>query len=162
MRVLSIVEDSIVDGQGLRTTIFLAGCTHYCRGCHNPESWRIDGGIEMSIDEIMSQVNRNPLNDISFSGGEPMLQIKELILLAKKCKQKNKNIWCYTGFLWEELMTKYKDEFTQLSMYLDVLVDGRFMIEQRDLSLLFKGSKNQRMIDCQRSLKEDKLVLYSE
>ncbi|SLK39046.1 Pyruvate formate-lyase 1-activating enzyme [Mycobacteroides abscessus subsp. abscessus] len=162
MRVLSIVEDSIVDGPGLRTTIFLAGCTHYCRGCHNPESWRIDGGIEMSIDEMMSQVNRNPLNDITFSGGEPMLQIRELILLAKKFKQKNKNIWCYTGFLWEELMTKYKDEFTQLSMYLDVLVDGRFMIEQRDLSLLFKGSKNQRVIDCQRSLKEDKLVLYSE
>ncbi len=162
MRVLSIVEDSIVDGPGLRTTIFLAGCTHYCRGCHNPESWRIDGGIEMSIDEMMSQVNRNPLNDITFSGGEPMLQIRELILLAKKCKQKNKNIWCYTGFLWEELMTKYKDEFTQLSMYLDVLVDGRFMIEERDLSLLFKGSKNQRVIDCQRSLKEDKLVLYSE
>jgi anaerobic ribonucleoside-triphosphate reductase activating protein len=162
MRVLSIVEDSIVDGPGLRTTIFLAGCTHYCRGCHNPESWRIDGGIEMSIDEMMSQVNRNPLNDITFSGGEPMLQIRELILLAKKCKQKNKNIWCYTGFLWEELMTKYKDEFTQLSMYLDVLVDGRFMIEQRDLSLLFKGSKNQRVIDCQRSLKEDNLVLYSE
>lgn len=162
MRVLSIVEDSIVDGPGLRTTIFLAGCTHYCRGCHNPESWRIDGGIEMSIDEMMSQVNRNPLNDITFSGGEPMLQIRELILLAKKCKQKNKNIWCYTGFLWEELMTKYKDEFTQLSMYLDVLVDGRFMIEQRDLSLLFKGSKNQRVIDCQRSLKEDKLVLYNE
>lgn len=162
MRVLSIVEDSIVDGPGLRTTIFLAGCTHYCRGCHNPESWRIDSGIEMSIDEMMSQVNRNPLNDITFSGGEPMLQIRELILLAKKCKQKNKNIWCYTGFLWEELMTKYKDEFTQLSMYLDVLVDGRFMIEQRDLSLLFKGSKNQRVIDCQRSLKEHKLVLYSE
>ncbi|MEK5379718.1 anaerobic ribonucleoside-triphosphate reductase activating protein [Niallia sp. FSL W8-0635] len=162
MRVLSIVEDSIVDGPGLRTTIFLAGCTHYCRGCHNPESWRIDGGIEMSIDEMISQVNRNPLNDITFSGGEPMLQIRELILLAKKCKQKNKNIWCYTGFLWEELMTKYKDEFMQLSMYLDVLVDGRFMIEQRDLSLLFKGSKNQRVIDCQRSLKVDKLVLYSE
>ncbi|HEO8421071.1 MAG: anaerobic ribonucleoside-triphosphate reductase activating protein [Niallia sp.] len=162
MRVLSIVEDSIVDGPGLRTTIFLAGCTHYCRGCHNPESWRIDGGIEMTIDEMMSQVNRNPLNDITFSGGEPMLQIRELILLAKKFKQKNKNIWCYTGFLWEELMTKYKDEFTQLSMYLDVLVDGRFMIEQRDLSLLFKGSKNQRVIDCQRSLKEDKLVLFSE
>ncbi|WP_312095419.1 anaerobic ribonucleoside-triphosphate reductase activating protein [Niallia sp.] len=162
MRVLSIVEDSIVDGPGLRTTIFLAGCSHYCRGCHNPESWRINGGMEMSIDEIMSKVNSNPLNEITFSGGEPMLQITELIQLAQKCKQENKNIWCYTGFLWEELMIKYKDEFTQLSMYLDVLVDGRFMMEQRDLSLLFKGSKNQRVIDCQRSIKEHKTVLYGE
>jgi anaerobic ribonucleoside-triphosphate reductase activating protein len=162
LRVLSIVEDSVVDGPGLRTTIFFAGCTHYCRGCHNPESWRIDGGIEMSIDEMMSQLNRNPLNDITFSGGEPMLQIRELIRLAKKCKENNKNIWCYTGFLWEELVTEFKEEFAELSIYLDVLVDGRFLIEQRDLSLLYKGSKNQRVIDCQRSLKQHKLVLYGE
>ncbi|MBZ9532953.1 anaerobic ribonucleoside-triphosphate reductase activating protein [Cytobacillus oceanisediminis] len=162
MRVLSIVEDSIVDGPGLRTTIFFAGCTHYCRGCHNPESWRINGGREMSIDEIMSKVNQNPLNDITFSGGEPMLQIRELIQLAKECKQINKNIWCYTGFLWEELMTTYPDEFTQLSIYLDALVDGRFKIEQKDLSLLFKGSLNQRIIDCQKSLKEHKISLFNE
>ena len=162
MRVLSIVEDSIVDGPGLRTTIFLAGCCHYCRGCHNPESWKINGGTEMTIDEIMSRVNCNPINEITFSGGEPMLQITELIQLAQKCKQENKNIWCYTGFLWEELMTNYKDEFTQLCIYLDVLVDGRFMMEQRDLSLLFKGSKNQRVIDCQRSIMEHKTVLYGE
>ncbi|MGI8348704.1 anaerobic ribonucleoside-triphosphate reductase activating protein [Niallia circulans] len=162
MRVLSIVEDSIVDGPGLRTTIFFAGCTHYCRGCHNPESWKINGGTEMSIDEIMRKVKQNPLNDITFSGGEPMLQITELKQLAKECKQLNKNIWCYTGYLWEELRATQSDEFAELSMYVDVLVDGRFVLEQKDLSLLFKGSSNQRIIDCQKSLKEDKVCLFNE
>lgn len=116
----------------------------------------------MSIDEIMRKVKQNPLNDITFSGGEPMLQITELKQLAKECKQLNKNIWCYTGFLWEELRAAQSDEFTQLSMYVDVLVDGRFVLEQKDLSLLFKGSCNQRIIDCQKSLKEDRVCLINE
>ena len=160
MRVMSIVKDSIVDGPGLRCTIFFAGCPHYCKGCHNPKSWNVKGGTEMAVEDIIEEVGRDPLNDITFSGGEPMTQMEELIPLAKEWKNRNKNIWCYTGFTWEELQEKYSDRFLELCKFLDVIVDGRFHLEERDLSLVYKGSKNQRIIDCQKSILEDKVVLY--
>lgn len=157
MRVLSIIRDSIVDGPGLRTTIFFAGCPHYCKGCHNPKSWNENGGDMMTVEEIMEEIGSDPLNNITFSGGEPFMQIDELIVLARELKALNKNIWCYTGFTWEELQEKFADRFKELGKYIDVLVDGRFVLEERDLSLVYKGSSNQRIIECQRSFLESRV-----
>lgn len=157
MRVLSIIKDSIVDGPGLRSTIFFAGCPHYCKGCHNPKSWNENGGNVMTVEEIMKEISSDPLNNITFSGGEPFMQIDELTILARELKRINKNIWCYTGFTWEELQEKYEDRFIELCKYMDVLVDGRFVLAERDLSLVYKGSNNQRIIDCKATVFEGRI-----
>jgi len=156
MRVLTILQDSIVDGRGLRTVIFFAGCPHHCRGCHNPESWAVGGGTEWTETEIFQEVMQNELSNVTLSGGEPFLQSKEIAPLAKKLKQAGKNIWCYTGYRYEELI----QDHTHLSLLkqLDILVDGRFEINKRDLSLTFKGSSNQRIIHVPKSL-ESGLIL---
>jgi anaerobic ribonucleoside-triphosphate reductase activating protein len=151
MRVMNILHDSIVDGRGLRTVIFFAGCPHHCVGCHNPQSWNQENGTVMTDEEIFQEVIRNELSDVTFSGGEPFLQSKEIEPLAQRLKQEGKNIWCYTGFLYEELMNH--PHHLALLKHIDVLVDGRFEITKRDLSLLFKGSNNQRIIDVPNSLK---------
>lgn len=162
MNVLNIMHDSIVDGPGLRSTIFFAGCPHYCIGCHNPQSWNRNAGIKMTVEEIDEFVAINPINDITFSGGEPFLQIEELVILAKKLKQRGKNIWCYTGYKWEELLVVFGSKFIELCAYMDILVDGPFILDQRDVSLLYKGSKNQRIIDCKKSLEKKRIVLWKD
>lgn len=146
MKVMNIIHDSVVDGEGLRTVIFFAGCPHYCTGCHNPESWNIRNGIEMNIDEILREVESNPLSDVTFSGGDPFYQAKEVAALAKEIKARGKNIWIYTGYTLNQLQ-EYEDSYMQdLLSYCDVLVDGPFILEKRDLSLLFRGSQNQKII----------------
>ncbi|HEY4599957.1 MAG TPA: anaerobic ribonucleoside-triphosphate reductase activating protein [Cerasibacillus sp.] len=146
MKVMNIIHDSVVDGEGLRTVIFFAGCPHQCLGCHNPSSWKMTNGKNMSVDDILQEVADNPLTDVTFSGGEPMIQAKELVKLAKEIKKLDKNIWIYSGFTYEKIIASndpYKKELLQIC---DVLVDGKFVIEQRDLSLTFRGSRNQRII----------------
>ncbi len=150
MQVLNILHDSIVDGKGLRTVIFFAGCPHHCLGCHNPQSWNRINGINMSEEEIFQEVVGNELSDVTFSGGEPFLQSAELALLAKRLKQAGKNIWCYTGYLFEELIRQ--PQHLAVLQHIDVLVDGRFELSERDLSLLYKGSRNQRIINIPRAL----------
>ena len=145
MRVLNIVHDSIVDGPGLRTVIFFAGCPHHCRGCHNPESWNPKGGIEMTIDEIAAECLSNPLNDVTFSGGDPLYQVEELAALAVILKANQKNIWCYTGYTYEDLQEKKDPSISLLFQHIDALVDGPFVLAKRDLSLLYRGSSNQRI-----------------
>lgn len=147
MKVMNILHDSVVDGIGLRTVIFFAGCPHQCLGCHNPESWKMTNGIDMSVDEIFNEIKNNPLTDVTFSGGEPLIQAKELVQLAKKIKSIQKNIWVYSGFTYEEIINGNHPYQKELLDYCDVLVDGRFVIAERDLSLKFKGSRNQRIID---------------
>lgn len=146
MKVMNILHDSVVDGEGLRTVIFFAGCPHQCLGCHNPESWKMTNGKEMSVDEIFREVASNPLTDVTFSGGEPLIQARELVNLAKRIKEIGKNIWVYSGFTYEEIVNSKNRYQKELLDYCDVLVDGRFLIEERDLSLMFKGSRNQRII----------------
>ena len=145
MKVMNILHDSVVDGEGLRTVIFFAGCPHHCRGCHNPSSWNMDNGTEMSIDEIMVEIESNPLTDVTFSGGEPFFQAEEVAKLAERIRKLGKNIWVYSGYTYEEIV---KDPCKrELLNHCNVLVDGPFKMEERNLSLTFRGSNNQRIIE---------------
>ncbi|OIJ12530.1 anaerobic ribonucleoside-triphosphate reductase activating protein [Anaerobacillus alkalilacustris] len=146
MKVLGIKEDSIVDGEGLRTVIYFAGCSHQCPGCHNPQSWQLHAGTDYTLDELLQSVCVNPLNDITFSGGDPFFQAKNIVPLAKALKQAGKNIWAYTGYTIEELLQRGNQHELELLEYVDVLVDGRFIEKEKDLSLTYRGSRNQRII----------------
>jgi len=159
MKVMNIIQDSIVDGEGLRSVIFLSGCKWQCRGCHNPSSWNMNNGFDLTINEIVQRLD-NPINEVTISGGDPFLQAKELVELLKILKLKGKNIWCYTGYSYEELLKK-KIHRDCLS-YINILVDGKFEIGKRDLSLLYRGSANQRIIDVQQSLAQDTVVLWKD
>ena len=144
IRVLDIIEDTMVDGPGFRTSIYCAGCRHQCPGCHNPQSWDFKGGREMSTEELMRIIMADPFANVTFSGGDPMYQCDGFAELARAIhKQSNKDIWCYTGFTYETLITRAQRELLEL---LDVLVDGPFLQEQKDISLAFRGSRNQRIL----------------
>ncbi|MGL5786583.1 MAG: anaerobic ribonucleoside-triphosphate reductase activating protein [Bacteroidales bacterium] len=156
--LLKIVDDTIVDGPGFRTAIYAAGCSHQCKGCHNPHSWDIGNGISFSIDEVIERVLSNPVSNVTFTGGDPFFQADSFIEIAKAIKEKSsKTIWCYTGYVFESLIQT--DKFMELLSYIDVLVDGPFEADKRDLSLLFRGSSNQRLIDVVRSLSMRKTIL---
>lgn len=152
MRILSILEDTTVDGPGFRTSIYCAGCTHHCPGCHNPQSWAADGGVEMSAEEIMQVIESDPFAPgVTFSGGDPMQQAEAFTELAQLIRSRtSKNIWCYTGYTFETLLQHPAQQ--ELLTYIDVLVDGPFIAACRDTDLLFRGSTNQRLIDVPRSL----------
>ncbi|GGE62518.1 anaerobic ribonucleoside-triphosphate reductase activating protein [Priestia taiwanensis] len=146
MKVMNIVHDSVVDGEGLRTVIFFAGCPHFCKGCHNPKSWNIENGVDMSADEILCEIMNNELTDVTFSGGEPFYQAEEVKTLAKRVKEAGKNLWIYTGYTIEKIYESSNEHMVQLLSYADVLVDGPFVEKEKDLSLPFRGSCNQRII----------------
>ncbi|WP_280771041.1 anaerobic ribonucleoside-triphosphate reductase activating protein [Salipaludibacillus daqingensis] len=154
MRILSIIHDSIVDGEGLRTTMFFAGCPHECIGCHNPESWLYENGQLYSVDALLKTVTDFPLNQVTFSGGEPFHQAMEIIPLAKEIKAMEKNIWCYTGYTFEWLHSHGNEYQKTLLTYIDTLVDGPFIQNLRDTTLHFRGSTNQRIIDLNSVLLE--------
>lgn len=156
--LLKIIEDTIVDGPGFRTSIYGAGCSHHCKGCHNPLSWHLEDGRFYNIDAVAEKA-LNSSGDVTFSGGDPFYQIDAFTRLAGIIKEKSdKSIWCYTGYLFEDILKKEK--FRQILPFIDVLVDGPFIQEQLDLDLVFKGSRNQRIIDIGRSLKYDKIELF--
>lgn len=148
MRVLDIIPGTSVDGPGLRTAIYFAGCTHQCPGCHNPQSWDPDGGREMSVDEIVDVVEENGF-DVTFTGGDPLFQAGELIALARELRRRGYGLWCYTGYLFESVARR--PDIAPLLAEIDVLVDGPFVMELRDVHLRFRGSSNQRMIDLRKS-----------
>ena len=156
LRVLNIIDGTSVDGIGLRTSIYFAGCSHHCEGCHNPQSWNPDGGYDISVDELMEHIVENDL-DVTFSGGDPMLQIDQVTELARRVKALGKNLWCYTGYRFEAIKSS---ELSKILPYLDVIVDGRFQNDQRDVTLRFRGSANQRVIDVQKSLGDEIVTLY--
>ncbi|MEG1028208.1 MAG: anaerobic ribonucleoside-triphosphate reductase activating protein, partial [Oscillospiraceae bacterium] len=142
---------------GIRYVIFTQGCPHNCKGCHNPETHDFNGGNFKSIDEIFNEISANPLlKGVTFSGGEPFCQQDSLVLLSQKIKELNKDIWCYTGYLYEDI----KD--TKLIDYIDVLVDGPFIEQQKDLLLKFRGSQNQRIIDVKKTKQQNKIVILYE
>lgn len=145
LRVMSIVHDSVVDGEGLRTVVFVSGCPHRCPGCHNPSSWRSDAGTRMSIEAVAADVLSNPLTDLTLSGGEPFLQARALAELARIAKEAGRTVWCYTGYTVEELLQDGSRDQRELLRLTDVLVDGRFLIERRRPGLRFRGSDNQRI-----------------
>lgn len=155
MRVLDIVAGTTVDGPGLRTSIYFAGCTHHCPECHNPESWDMAGGREMSVEEILNRVVEEDF-DVTFTGGDPLAQVDILVELASKIKSIGKSIWCYTGYLYEDVAAD--SSLSRILPYIDVLVDGRFHIDERDVKLLFKGSRNQRLIDVRKSTPEAPVI----
>lgn len=157
LRVLDIVEGTSVDGPGLRTSIYFAGCRHHCPGCHNPQSWDESAGNDMPVDQLVEIVERNGFN-VTFSGGDPMLQIPALTNLAQRLKNLGYGIWCYTGYRWEELPRLAG--VGNLLPLLDVIVDGRFESVLRDTGLHFSGSSNQRLIDVAKSLAAGKPVLW--
>ena len=159
IRVLSVLHDTTVDGPGFRTSIYCAGCGHHCPGCHNPQSWDFDGGEERSVDDLMAEITEDPFADVTFTGGDPLYQAASFTELARRIKQEtNKNIWCYTGFLFEDI--RDKAQFQKLFNHIDVIVDGRFDLSQRNEDLPFRGSANQRIIDVQKSLREDNIVMW--
>ena len=160
LSILDVIEDTTVDGPGFRTAIYAAGCSQQCPGCHNPESWDIDRGTSISTDALLNKVLANDFANVTFSGGDPLFQPEGFTELAKGIKaQSRKSIWCYTGFTFEAILKNKKQ--AALLPYIDVLVDGRFDESQRNEALLFRGSENQRLIDVQSSLREDKIVIYN-
>ena len=157
LRVLDIVEGTSVDGPGLRTSVYLAGCNHRCPGCHNPQSWDMAGGDEMTIDEIVEIIERNGFN-ITLSGGDPLLQLPAVAILAERLHSLGYKIWCYTGYTWEEALAL--PGIGHLLPFLQVMVDGPFDLTHRDTTLFFRGSPNQRLIDVARSLSAGKPIEF--
>ena len=154
IRIAALVNDSIVDGPGLRYAVYTQGCTHHCKGCHNPQTHDPKGGRETDTGIIWREIEENPLlSGITFSGGDPLLQPLPLTELAEKAHEKGLSVWCYTGWTWESLMRKSDPDMMTLLKNVDVLVDGPFLLDQRTLDLPFRGSKNQRLIDVAESLR---------
>ena len=147
-----IVNDSIVDGPGIRMTVFAQGCPHHCQGCHNPETWQFGCGTPMEEERIADIVGTNPLcRGVTFSGGEPFAQAEGFGKLAKLLKQRGYEVASYSGYTFEELQ-KGTQAQRALLQSIDVLIDGRFELAQRSLEIAFRGSKNQRIIDVKKSL----------
>lgn len=145
LRILDIIEETMADGPGLRTAIYCAGCAHKCPGCHNPQSWDFAGGKEYDVDELFAAITADEFSDVTFTGGDPLYQVEGFTALAKRIKEETeKTIWCYTGFTLEEI--KADERMSMILPYLDVLVDGPFILEKKDKELLFRGSSNQRII----------------
>ena len=159
LRILNIVEDTMVDGPGFRTSIYCAGCRHACPGCHNPQSWAFDQGREMTVEQLMRVIEADPYTrGVTFSGGDPMYQAAAFAELARQIHRHTlKDVWCYTGFTFESLI---HDDQRELLAELDVLVDGPFVEALRDEALLFRGSSNQRLIDVQATLYNGDIVLW--
>ncbi len=152
--------DSIVDGPGMRTVIWFQGCTHNCKGCHNPETHDLKGGVERDIEDIKKELMALEYqNGITLSGGDPLMQVEAATEIAKFAKEIGLNVWCYTGFVFEDIRKIAK--YQELLKYLDVLVDGPFILEEKSLECKFRGSKNQRLIDVAKSLEEEEVIEYA-
>ena len=164
LRLFGLVTDSIVDGPGYRTSIFTQGCPHGCPGCHNPESHAMEAGPVWKLDDIEKKFTGNPmLSGITLSGGEPFLQAEGCAALARRAHAKGLNVWTYSGFSYEQLLGKAKadDGVAALLGATDVLVDGPFLLAERSLDLEFRGSRNQRLIDMNRTRERGEIVLYT-
>ncbi|GAA6407298.1 anaerobic ribonucleoside-triphosphate reductase activating protein [Blautia hominis] len=163
MRYHNITKDDMLNGDGLRVVLWVSGCSHCCKDCQNPITWDSGNGLifdEAAKEEVFEQLSKDYISGITFSGGDPLYfqNVPEVTALANEIKEKfpARTIWLYTGYLWEELRGK------EILQYLDVLVDGKFVTEKKDIALKWKGSSNQRVIDVQRSLKEGNVILHAE
>ncbi|MDR0916441.1 MAG: anaerobic ribonucleoside-triphosphate reductase activating protein [Oscillospiraceae bacterium] len=162
MRIAGTVQDSIVDGAGLRFVVFTQGCPHGCDGCHNPETHDFAGGIEREVASVVAEMLANPLTDgVTLSGGEPFAQARDCAEIAAAAKSNGLNVWVYSGWTFEELLEQSRgDTDTRRLLGLaDVLVDGRFELPLRSLDLKFRGSRNQRILDVPASLAANVAVI---
>lgn len=165
VQLAGLVEESVVDGPGMRFVIFTQGCEHGCVGCHNPQTHDPNGGETVTLGWLKDQIDKQKLiRGITFSGGEPFLQAEAMAQLASYAKSKNLHTLAYTGYTFEELldMSKTKSGVADFLTQLDMLVDGPFILSQRDITLKFRGSTNQRLLDAPRSLKEGRAVLWED
>jgi anaerobic ribonucleoside-triphosphate reductase activating protein len=145
IKVADILYETMTDGPGFRTSIYCQGCGHHCPGCHNPQTWDFDGGKEYTVEELFNIIEADEFSDVTFSGGDPMFQVEAFTELARMVKNKtNKTIWCYSGYTYEQIAESPR--MSLILPFLDVLVDGRFMIDKRNTDLRFRGSENQRII----------------
>ena len=166
IRIAGVVRESIVDGPGLRFVVFCQGCPHGCKGCHNPATHDFEGGYDCETEKILDAIGANPLLDgVTFSGGEPLCQPEAFLTLAREIRRRFPalNIVIYTGYTWEALQTM-KEENSSLKELLkltDLLIEGPFIEAQKDLTLQFRGSQNQRIIDM-KATKEAGVVVLAE
>lgn len=161
IRISGIIEESYTDGVGIRFSVFTQGCAHNCPGCQNPNTHDFKGGCLVTIESIVDKVLSNPMLDgITLTGGDPLYQVDACIELCKQLKEKSPamTVWCYTGFTWEEILGN--PEQRKLLNYIDILVDGPYLESKRQLSLRFRGSSNQRIIDVKQSLEYGEVKIF--
>lgn len=164
IRLAGIAYESLVNGPGMRRVFFSQGCVHNCKGCFNVDTHDFNGGELLNMDELILDVKENPmLKGITFSGGDPLEQAEKFVYMAKAFKEIGLNIWCYTGYTFEYLRenSNEKNKWNELLNNIDVLVDGKFIENQKQDGLKFRGSLNQRIIDVKKSLEEDKVIQVS-
>jgi len=163
MRIANTVSDSIVDGPGLRLTVFAQGCVHACPDCQNPETHARNGGQERSLEELYALLTKNRLTEgLTLSGGEPFLQARDCTLLAKAAHEQGLNVWTYTGYRYEKLIVEGNLDWDALLQETDVLVDGPYIAAEREYALRFRGSRNQRLIDLPKSRAAGRVILWEE
>ena len=157
IRISGIEWEAIVDGEGIRYVIFTQGCPHHCLGCHNPQTHSFDSGKLVLIEDILDDISKRKdwIDGITLSGGEPFCQIGQCSIIAKQAQKMGLSVWCYTGYLFEDLY----GQGAELLNYIEVLVDGPFVQAEKSLELDFRGSRNQRVIDIPESLKEGVAIL---
>lgn len=161
LRIAGTISDSIVDGPGIRYVIFTQGCPRRCEGCHNPQTHDFAGGREADTEGILSEIFANPLLcGVTLSGGEPFSQAEALLPIAEAVKKRGLHLMIYTGYLLEELRKMDAPGIQRLLELADVLVDGPFVLAERDLTLQYRGSQNQRVIDMKKSREAGVIVLY--
>ena len=158
LKLSGIVEDSIVDGPGIRVTVFCQGCPHHCPGCHNPETWPFEGGTEIAEETVASIVASNPLcRGVTFSGGEPFAQAEGYAKLAKLLKEKGYEVASYSGYTFEQLLRGTPAQ-KELLENIDILIDGPFILAEKSLEVPFRGSRNQRILNVPASLSAGQAV----
>ncbi len=165
IRLAGIVKESVVDGPGIRMVVFVQGCPHHCPGCHNENTQDPSGGYLSTVQEVVDQLPSNPLvTGLTFSGGEPFLQAGALAEVGRTARQRGLSIFTYTGFVFETLMEQSRNnpDIAALLAVTDVLIDGLFLLEQRDIGLAFRGSGNQRLLDVPASLRQGKAIEWTD
>lgn len=176
MNYLKIEHEDVCNGTGLRVVLWLSGCSHHCYNCQNPQTWNPDSGIpfdESAKQEIFNELSKDYISGITLSGGDPLYEnnLPEVLSLVGKIRNlfQNKTIWLYTGYLWENLInincpldSEWENRILRKSIIelCDVLIDGEYIDERRDITLKWRGSSNQRVIDVKQSLAQNKVVLY--
>ena len=161
IRLAGVVRESIVDGPGIRFAVFVQGCPHHCPGCHNPQTHDPEGGYDCELQKILDAFDKNPmLRGITLSGGEPFEQAERLLPLAKAIIERGKDVVAFSGYTFEELMKKSEQTpaVKELLSLCCLLIDGRFILAERDLTLRFRGSRNQRLLDPIASMEKGEAV----
>ena len=169
-RLANIISESFVDGDGVRFSIFMQGCPHNCKGCHNPTTHNFNGGSIIDTEQIIKKFKSNPIiSGITLTGGEPLCQIEAATEFAVAAQNSNLSVWCYTGYTYDYLVNENfngnifftREQIANFFNYIDVLVDGPFIESQRDLTMQFCGSKNQRLIDLPKTRAQKKIIAWS-